>query len=96
MIRHIIFFKLKKEHKASIAALKKQLDGLKQHIPEIKHLETGLNFSERDIAYDLSLIVDVATTNDLMAYQQHPEHQKIVDFIKNIAEQKAVVDYEIA
>jgi hypothetical protein len=38
----------------------------------------------------------VATTNDLMAYQQHPEHQKIVDFIKNIAEQKAVVDYEIA
>ena len=95
MVRHIVFFKLKEEQKKeNVKKLKDALEALKDKIECIVHLEVGVNFSEKPSAFDLSLIVDLKSRQDLEYYRIHPEHQKVVELILKINQQSAVVDYE--
>lgn len=82
----------KKEH---LQQLKDALEALEHKIEYIKNLEVGVNFNEKPSAYDLSLIVDLDSKEDLENYRVHPEHQRVVELIKEINEQAAVVDYEL-
>ncbi len=100
MIRHIIMFKLKdfgsQEIKnQKLKELKKMIDELGSHIREIKSIEAGINFSSRDVAYDLVLVSEFHSEDDLKVYTAHPDHQKVVDFLKDIKLSSAVVDYNI-
>jgi len=63
-------------------------------IMEIKSLEVGINVLKAPTSYDLVLIVEFANILDLQAYQAHPEHVKVADYILKIREARAVVDYE--
>jgi len=100
MIRHIIMFKLKdfgsKEiRNQKVKEIKKMIDELGNKISEIKSIEAGINFSTRDVAYDLVLVSDFNSEEDLKVYTAHPDHQKVVDFLKDIKLSSAVVDYVI-
>ena len=79
--------------KEILAELKKMIDELSVSIPEIVSIEAGINFSTRDVAFDLVLVSDFKSESDLKAYSAHPEHQKLVEFLKNIKLASAVVDY---
>ena len=52
-----------------------------------------MNFAEEDRAMDLSIITAFESKEDLDAYAVHPEHIKVVDFIKTVVEYSKVVDY---
>jgi hypothetical protein len=98
MIRHIIMFKLKdfgseNIKKQKLDDLKKMIDELGLTIKEIVSIEAGINFSTRDVAYDLVLMSIFKTKEDLILYSAHPEHQKLVEFLKDIKLSSAVVDY---
>ena len=98
MIKHIVMFRFSdlegKEEK--LEALKNMMEDLKTKIPEVVHLEAGLNFSTRETAYDIVLISDFRSVEDLEIYRVHPEHVKVVEFIKagDANYDVAVVDYE--
>ena len=95
MIRHIVFFKVKEENKqANIDKLKIALRELKGKISEIKSIDVGVNFNAKSNAFDIALITDFQNIEDLDKYRVHPEHQKVVELIKEITEKSAVVDYE--
>ncbi len=99
MIKHIIMFKLidfgsQDLKKQKLTELKKMIDELRASITEIVSIEAGINFSTRDVAYDLVLVSDFKTESDLKAYSAHPEHQKLVEFLKPIKLSSAVVDYK--
>jgi hypothetical protein len=98
MIRHIIMFKLKdfgseNIKKQKLEGLKKMIDELSCTIKEIVSIEAGINFSSRDVAYDLVLLSVFKTKEDLLLYSAHPEHQKLVEILKAIKLSSAVVDY---
>jgi len=91
-------FKLKEfEHESikiqKLTELKKMIDELGGRIQGILSIEAGINFSTRDVAYDLVLVSEFKTESDLKLYSAHPEHQKVVDFLKDIKLSSAVVDY---
>jgi len=99
MIKHIVFFRLKEQQdldlkKQQLLKLKSFLESLKEKIGWIVHLEAGINFSTRDVAYDLALVSDFASETDLEKYIAHPEHQKLLEFLNGIKKEVAVVDYE--
>jgi len=99
MIRHIVFFRLKEQNDKGLKQdqlqdLKNFLESLKEKIEGIVHLETGINFSAREVAFDLALISDFASVNDLEKYIAHPEHQKLLELLNEIKKEVAVVDYE--
>lgn len=99
MIRHLVFWKLKenannataKENAAKLVELFKSLEG---KIPELVSIESGFNFNNTPAAWDFALDTSFKTKEDLDAYQIHPEHQKIVAFVKSIVSDRCVVDYE--
>ncbi|GAB4183549.1 MAG: Dabb family protein [Calditrichia bacterium] len=100
MIKHIVMWKMKKElagneKNAALSLMKSQLEGLKEDIPLIRFLEVGLNFNKSDAAYDIVLVTDFQSKEDLNAYQVHPAHQKVVEFVRSVTEKRVVVDYEV-
>lgn len=96
MIKHIVFWNLKAEnHDANLAKLKSDLEALPAKIPEIRDFEVGLNFNPADAAFEVALYSTFDSREAMQAYQQHPDHQELLSFVKGIVSDRAVVDYEI-
>jgi len=74
--------------------LKESLEDLKDKIEDIKAIEVGINFNSSPAAFDVVLYSEFSDMEGLDAYQNHPEHLKIVDFVGEIRSDRAVVDYE--
>jgi hypothetical protein len=100
MIKHIVLWKLKegalgRSRKENASELKKLLEGLKRHIPEILELEVGLPLEEGNAVSDAALYSIFKDQAALEIYQKHPEHQKVAAFVKQIVDERRVVDYQI-
>lgn len=100
MIKHIVMFRFKDfadgANKAdNIKSLKSRLEALEDIIDEIKFFQVGINFDDSDAAYDLALCSEFESKEDLYSYQKHPEHAKVVDFVKKVCENRVVADYVI-
>lgn len=96
MIVHIVMFKFKDENKESnIQETKRLLDALTPKIEELLFMEVGINFDTADRAFDLSLYSKFETKKDLDIYAVHPEHLKVLAFIKTVILESKVVDYII-
>jgi len=94
MIVHIVMFKFKDENKAlNMARVQKKLEDLEESIDVLKSMEVGINFNESERAMDMSLYSTFESQRDLKTYQEHPEHQKVVELIKKVTEESRVVDY---
>ncbi len=97
MLVHIVMFKFKEENKkANIIQAKQMLENLMGAVQSLRSLDVGVNFIEADRAMDLSIIAVFESKEGLDAYAVHPEHMKVVDFIKTVVEYSKVVDYERA
>jgi len=94
MIKHIVFFKLEDDSKEKKELIKNKIMSLKDKIDIIKHIEVGLNFSEEDRAYDLALISDFESLEDLKSYAINPLHVEVINYIRSINTVTKVVDYE--
>ena len=70
------------------------LENLKNSIKEIKEIEAGRDFSKTEASYDVALYSAFENTKDLETYQVHPEHIKVAEFLKGVALERKVVDYE--
>jgi hypothetical protein len=87
-------FQFKEENKkANIIQVKQMLESLMGAVPSLKSIDVGLNFADEARAMDLSIITAFESKEDLEAYATHPEHLKVVDFIKTVVEYTKVVDY---
>ncbi len=99
MIKHLVMWKLKNHaegasKEANARKIKADLESLRSKIPQIRHIEVGLNCISSDAAYDLALYSAFANEQDLDLYQKHPEHLKIADFVAKVRESRVVVDYK--
>ena len=89
-------FRMKEENSESnILELKDKLDQLKNKIPQLEQLETGMNISRSPSAFDLVLVTLFNDEDGLNAYREHPEHQDVLSFVKKTVEEVKVVDYNI-
>jgi len=100
MIRHIVMFKMKEEltgeiRDQAIVRLKGAIDGMADHVPQVRFLQTGVNFNPRPQAFDLVLVSDFETEGDLDLYRDHPQHQLVMDVIKDVVDRVHVVDYHL-
>jgi len=75
--------------------LKEKLDELPGRVDVILKFETGLNIAASERAFDLVLVSEFKDENDLNIYKDHPDHQKVVVYLKEVCEETKVVDYLI-
>ena len=100
MLKHIVMWKLKDsaegaDKKENARKMKSKLEGLKRKIKEIRSIEVGININDSSDAYDVVLYSEFNSTEDLDAYQNHPEHLRVGDFIGKVRLERKVVDYEV-
>ena len=95
MVIHIVLFKFKEENKQpNIIQAKQMLENLMGAVPTLRSIDVGVNFSKESRAMDLSIITTFESKVALEAYNGHPEHLKVVEFIKQVVDYSKVVDYE--
>jgi predicted O-methyltransferase YrrM len=99
MIRHVVMWKLngetEEERAEQAAQITERLGSLIPLIPELKTIELGSDIGDEDGQYDLVLISDHDDLAGLRAYQNHPEHLRVVDYIKAQVAARASVDFEV-
>ena len=92
MLKHVVIWKLAEQNKnENMRLMKEKLEALVGVVPVIKSLQVG--FNENGGEYDVILITDFNSAGDLQLYDSHPEHQKVREFIRSVAESRAAVDY---
>ncbi len=97
MVIHIVLFKFKEENKQpNIIQAKQMLENLMGAVPTLRSIDVGVNFSKESRAMDLSIITTFESKVALETYNGHPEHLKVVEFIKQVVDYSKVVDYERA
>jgi hypothetical protein len=96
MVHHMVLFKLRPDcTDQQRDDFLKALKGLKEHIGVITDLSAGPNFAERNKGFEYGLSVFVKSRSDLATYQEHPEHQRVLNqYIKPILDDIVAVDYE--
>jgi hypothetical protein len=98
MLQHIVLWKIKEDFQGVpksqlIQEFKDQLERLPELISDIDHLQVFVNAEgEGEQVCDLCLLSMHADKEALKRYANHPEHQKLLSFAKNIVIERRVVD----
>jgi hypothetical protein len=100
MIRHIVLWKFRNEaegesKQANLRTARSLLLELKNRIPTIREFEVAIVRSDSDDAADLALNSTFESVADLHTYQAHPEHVRVVQFLRKVHQGKTVADYEL-
>ncbi|OAB39859.1 stress responsive protein [Paenibacillus macquariensis subsp. defensor] len=95
MIKHIVFFKLKDSSPESVLRTANVLRDMEGRIPQLISLEVGIDVIRSERSYDISLITEVQSLEDLQAYQVHPVHQEVIKHMNEFKESSIAVDYEL-
>ncbi len=94
MITHIVFFKLQDCSQENVQKVKDVLMGMEGKVPQLRHLEVGIDIIHSQRSYDLALVTKFDSLEDLDAYQIHPIHVEVANFIASVREASISVDYE--
>lgn len=96
MIRHICMFKFKDDNKNENIKLALEKVQVLKELPEIKRFEVVTNIKEAPASnYELSIIFDFESMDELNSYQKNPKHLEFGNFIKSVREDRACIDFEI-
>ena len=97
MIRHIVTFQFSgtpSERTEVAQDFKEALLALPAQIAELKSMEVGINENPAE-TWDLTLIAEAETMEDVAKYSAHPAHLAAVEIIAGHKAQRACVDYTI-
>ena len=92
MVKHIVFMKFPEFSVAQTA--KEKLLSMKGKVEPLKNIEVGIDFSRSPRSYDLALVTEFESKEDLEKYRVDPYHQEIVQWLKGVGAETKVVDYE--
>ena len=82
------------ERTKTLVEIKQKLEDLPALIESIKFYRVGVNYADSPAAFELVIDSDFENKEGLKFYSVHPEHQKVVAFLRGLEAEKAVVDYE--
>ena len=90
----MIKFKESEEKEERIRRARDRIEALREKVPSLRRMETGINFASEERAMDLVLTATFDDREGLERYAVHPEHLKVIEYIKSVAEYSKVADYE--
>lgn len=94
MIKHVVFFRFKKEHPEAAEKAKELLLAMKGRVPQLVDIEAGTDIIHSERSFDLALVTTFHSLADLDGYQVHPVHKEVAQYIASVRESSASVDYE--
>lgn len=100
MIKHIVCWQLKDEANAKSKAenallIKEKLEALSGKIDGLLSIQVGINIPEYPSNYDVVLYSELESKEALEQYQNHPLHQAVLPFVREVVSSRVAVDYEV-
>jgi Stress responsive A/B Barrel Domain len=96
MIKHVVLFKFKQgTAQTNVDELMGLLAALPDAIPEIKSYQFGRDVTGIEKPYDFALVSGFDDMAALKQYADHPDHVKVVEFVRTISDDVASVDFEV-
>lgn len=92
MFKLLDFEEIEKKH--HLLKHQNELNQLPSLIDVIRFYEVGINCLKSDRSYDIVIVAEFESLNALSIYSEHPEHKRVVKYIRSIAHPSVVVDYE--
>lgn len=94
MLTHVVFFKLVDQSPDGAAEVRDRILALRDQIPQLRHLEAGVDVVRSDRSWDVALLARFDGRADLDAYAAHPAHVAFATWLAPRRERSCVVDYE--
>ena len=95
MITHIVLFKLSDPKPEIIAATCDLLLSMDGKVPQLRHLEVGVDLVRSERSYDLALVTRFDSLDELKSYQVDPYHAgTILPHMRSVCSAIVAVDYE--
>ena len=95
MITHIVLFKLNDPRPETIAATRDLLVSMDGKVPQLRHLEVGVDLIRSERSYDIALVTRFDSLGELKAYQVDPYHAgTILPHMRSVCSAIVAVDYE--
>ncbi len=93
-LKHVVFIKFKDDVRdEEISELENLLGKLPSVISEIRAYEFGRDVVRSERSYDFALVSEFEDLESLSRYQKHPEHVKVLELVKKIADSIIAVDF---
>jgi hypothetical protein len=96
MIRHVVLFKLK------VGVTSDDLDrwlemSRRAHtrIESVRAFSIGTDLAHLARSYDVAVVADFDSLDDIRAYAEHPEHLPVIELSRELSEHIASVDFEV-
>ena len=94
MLIHIVCWKYRPDiDEKSRIEHRERLAALASFIPNINSLEVGSDILHLDRSFDTGLVATFVDREALDAYTDHPEHQAVAAFGRQLAEKAISVDF---
>ena len=98
MVRHICMFEFLDEaagrtREENVEITKNMLEALPSKIDWIRSSTVKVNENANGVNWDLVLISDFDSVEDLERYRVHPDHVAVGTFMKPVRRARACVDY---
>lgn len=93
MLKHIVCHKY--TDKAEAAKIAEMLMGLTGKVPSFRSMQAGVDFINSARAYHLGLVAEFDDRAGLEAYQNHPAHLKVKEYIHTVLTDSVSVDFEL-
>lgn len=95
MIRHVVLFKVSKEHQDEIPTMIEKGRAMRAKIPFLADFEISQDFLHSGRSYDVALIATLHNREDLDAYAVHPDHVPFKEHMAAISDSVVCCDFEI-
>ena len=100
MLRHIVMWTLKEHAEGAtraenIVKLKAKLESCRSIVAGQGHFEVGVAQEGYAATCDVVLVSDFDNKQALDAYQVHPKHLAIKDFVAAVRESRQSIDYDV-
>lgn len=95
-IRHIVLWRLSADDADTRAVhaeeMRQRLEALADTIDDIESMQVRPNVAFPASNWDVALVADFADTAALERYIEHPEHQKVAAFVREVTSERAAID----
>ena len=95
MVRHIVLFRLKDKSRENLEKTAAVLRGMEGKIEGMVSLEVGIDFLHSERSCDIALNTLFTDRAALDAYQDHPVHLPVKEYIGAVRESSCAADYEV-
>ena len=95
MLKHVVLYRIKEDHKNEIPLLVKNFYSMKGKIEGLLDLESGSDILGSARSYDLALVTTFESMDAFRAYQVHPVHLPVKAKMHEVVETSVSCDFDL-